>query len=487
MRWSNSRTPFAHALLLAAAALLLLLTAPSAEEKRLTIFAQQRSYTVAVVDRDSREYVSLLELLQPLGRLDVTNEGAKWKFKLNGAQAEFEVGKDRAKVRGNKVSLGGNFLEENANPLLPMRSVPALLTSLLDTRVDYHEAARRLFIGNAGTHFTAELTKAGEVSTLALKFTAPVNPMISTEPGSLRMTFTKDPVVASAARFAFEDQLIPGAAYSEANGISELTVTGTAPLMATFADGGRTILISAAPSAATAPTQQPASVPSAAASTPPATSTTAATPPPIQIPQVPAVGPHRFLVVIDPGHGGDETGAAFNPKLLEKDLTLSLARRLHAELENRGINAILIRDGDFAVSPDQRAIISNANRAAVYISLHAGTPGERVRVYTALLPQTSARPGAFLPWSTAQSAYLDSSGTLAASIADELNKEKIPAARLPGPVRPLNNIAAAAVAVEITPPGKSPDSMADTKYQQNVAVAVANGVVAARAKLEGSR
>lgn len=480
------RAGTAQATLAAAALLLLLAAAHSADTKKLAVFAPQASYSVGVTDREGREYVNAFELLAPLARVTTNNDAKKWELNIGATQAQFEIGKDKARIRGQKVSLGGKFLAENGAPLLPLRGIPAVVGALLNTRVEYHEGSGRLFLGGTATHFTAELRRSGDRSSLVVQFTAPVNPTIGTEPGSLRMLFTKDPVVAGAEHFAFDDKLIPSATYSETAGAGEITVSGTAPLMATFADNNRTIIVSAAPTAATAAPAAPSATPAAtptqeqpAAAIPAATPSTA--------PASPPVVHARFLVVIDAAHGGDETGAAFSPKLLEKDITLSLARKLHAALEARGISAVLLRDSDAALTPDQRATVTSADRAAVYIALHAGTPGQRVRVYTALLPRAENRPGTFVPWQQAQAAYLDQSSALAAAVVDGLSQSSLAAAQLAGPVRPLNNIAAPAVAVEISPRGPSPDSMADPKYQDSVALAIASGIATARGKLEAMR
>lgn len=485
MRWNSgaTRSGAAQVLLIAAGLVLLLAAAPSAEERRLAVFAPRKSYTVPILERQGREYVDIVELLRPLGQVTTTDDHGKWSISLGSVEGWFENGQDRARIRERKVPLGASFLGGGGAALLPLRGVAAVLAGFLDTRVDYHEGARRVFIGDTGTHFTAELRRSGERSSLVVKFSAPVNPTINTEPGALHMIFTRDPVVATAEHIGFDDKLIAGATYSEGDGISRLTVNGTAPLMAQFADGARTIIVTAAP------TMTAAAPPPAAPATETPTAPAAEAPLEAAVPPLPGQGTPRprFLVVIDPAHGGDETGVAFSPKLLEKDLTLSLGRRLRAELEGRGVTAILLRDGDVAIAADQRAAIANADRAAVYIALHAGAPGPRVRVYTAMLPPAGFRPGTFLPWQTAQAAYLDRSGTLARDIVGELNKHQIDAAWLPGPVRPLNNIAAVAVALEISPADEEAEAMADPKYQQSVAAAVAGAVAAARAGLEGAR
>jgi N-acetylmuramoyl-L-alanine amidase len=183
-------------------------------------------------------------------------------------------------------------------------------------------------------------------------------------------------------------------------------------------------------------------------------------------------------VVIDPGHGGDDRGAALSASLAEKDVTLVWARRLRAALEQKGITAMLLRDGDTSLSSDQRAALANAARPQVFVSLHAGSTGSGVRIYTAHLGETGPRVGSFLPWDTAQAAFLDASRALAGSVAAEMHKHEIPAGTAPVFVRPLNNIAASAVAIEVMPPTADIAGLMTTGYQQSVCAAIAEGIAA---------
>src|SRR6266704_3786554 len=96
--------------------------------------------------------------------------------------------------------------------------------------------------------------------------------------------------------------------------------------------------------------QEPPSPPTAPAP-PPTPGSPKASPAPAPVVAAPAPSaavhaPPRFLVVIDAAHGGSERGAAFTPKLVEKDVTLAIARRLRRELENRGISVLMLRDSD---------------------------------------------------------------------------------------------------------------------------------------------
>jgi N-acetylmuramoyl-L-alanine amidase len=125
----------------------------------------------------------------------------------------------------------------------------------------------------------------------------------------------------------------------------------------------------------------------------------------------------------------------------------------------------------------------NAARAALYISLHAANTGRGVHVFTSLLPAANLQRNTFLPWDTAQAAYLDLSGTVAGSVAAELENRKLPNSTLVAPLRPMNNIAAPAVAVEIAPPDDKVENIASAEYQEQVAQSIAAGVAAVRGKL----
>lgn len=103
-----------------------------------------------------------------------------------------------------------------------------------------------------------------------------------------------------------------------------------------------------------------------------------------QRPEVPETGararrPLRLLV-LDPGHGGDDHGArAFG--LAERDLTLDLARRVRAILAARlpGVTVILTREENRFVSLEQRTAIANAVGADAFVSIHFNAAWEDVQ------------------------------------------------------------------------------------------------------------
>lgn len=76
-------------------------------------------------------------------------------------------------------------------------------------------------------------------------------------------------------------------------------------------------------------------------------------------------------IVLNPGHGGEDTGAISNSGLIyEKEVTLETAQIIKASLEEQGSTVILTRDADVAEDLAEVVDISNQNEADVFISLH---------------------------------------------------------------------------------------------------------------------
>jgi N-acetylmuramoyl-L-alanine amidase len=455
----------------------------SSDQKVISVYSPVANYSLPLSQRDNRDFVGLFELLEPLGTVSSRTEAQNWKLHFNGIEAVFPNGSTRVRVRGHDVDLPARFLLENGRGLVPIDSLMTLLPQFLGISVTFRASARRLFIRESGTTYTAQFT-GGNSPKLVLNFTSPVNPKIATEPGKLRMAFTRDPVIASAApTVSFNSSAISSAGFVESNGTAELTVSGGVPLLASFGNDGRTITITPAPSAPPASAMATASTPSnvspASATPSPApaiTPPTAAQPP---------AGTPTF-VVIDPSHGGTESGATFSSTLVEKDVTLAFARVLRQEFVAKGFTAMLLRDADTLLTTDQRAATANAARPAIYISVHAASDGKGTRLYTALLSPSLPNDEPLVAWDRAQLKSLTSSQAAAARIGAELGKV-MPTRTMSANLRPLPNVVASAIAIEVAPRNGDVADLAAGDYQQQVATAVVAGVGTIRDKLEGAR
>lgn len=168
------------------------------------------------------------------------------------------------------------------------------------------------------------------------------------------------------------------------------------------------------------------------------------------------------VVVLDAAHGGADTGARGAAGLLEKDVTLVLAREVRRALEAQGWRVAETRAGDELVPFDRRAAVANAERGAVFLTLHVGSTGAvstaRAFFLPALDPQAVAAPARAAPaaegllrWEAAQEPYLADSRRLAELLQRELAQRLrgSPDGPTPAAVRQLRTIAAPAVAIEV--------------------------------------
>ena len=203
----------------------------------------------------------------------------------------------------------------------------------------------------------------------------------------------------------------------------------------------------------------------------------------------PPAPPHNVLavVVLDPAHGGADQGARGSSGIAESDVVLSFARLLRISLEAQGLRALLTRQANDDPSFDDRSKTANAQRGAIFITLHVSStgPAGTVRVYS--LPQDGGPPVSatvglprttLVRWDRAQQGHLDLSRKLAELIQIQMAQRFRGSAETPttAVVRQLRTVAAPAVAIEVSSmsvPDRAPlDKMAPV-LSDGVARAVA--------------
>jgi N-acetylmuramoyl-L-alanine amidase len=220
----------------------------------------------------------------------------------------------------------------------------------------------------------------------------------------------------------------------------------------------------------------------------------------------------RVTIVVDPGHGGTETGAIGPGGLQEKDVTLEIARRI-AEALPRALDCrvVLTRDTDILLSLDDRTSIANHEKADLFLSVHANSSRaasaqgsetyylsleasdklaqevasrENASNGSSPIPGTGASGNPdldFILWDLAQSAHLKESSELAESIQTELNAVSDTGSRgiKQAPFRVLVGATMPAVLVETAfisnPEGEK--RLRSPEFQQAVADAVTRAVV----------
>ena len=239
---------------------------------------------------------------------------------------------------------------------------------------------------------------------------------------------------------------------------------------------------------------------------------------PLGTPAPPVRGRGVRTVVVDPGHGGDETGAIGPSGTMEKDLTLAIARELAERLRaTLGLQVVLTRDEDIAVALDARSALANQQKADLFLSVHLNaTVAGRARgaeTYFLSLQATDERaaglaatenltggapasPGSeefdlqLLLWDLAQSRHLASSQRLATFIQEELNR----ALELPdrgvkqAPFRVLTGAAMPAVLVELgfLSNAEEEKRLRDPAYRSGLAETLVRAVARFKSELEGA-
>lgn len=79
----------------------------------------------------------------------------------------------------------------------------------------------------------------------------------------------------------------------------------------------------------------------------------------------------KYLICLDPGHGGGDPGAPGSYDVPEKTVVLAVALRVKAFLEDEGHKVLLTRNGDNFISLPKRASFANRYGADIFLSIHA--------------------------------------------------------------------------------------------------------------------
>ena len=110
-------------------------------------------------------------------------------------------------------------------------------------------------------------------------------------------------------------------------------------------------------------------------------------------------GVESLVVVLDPGHGGQDSGAMCGT-VMEKDLTLDVALRAETLLRSAGFTTVLTRDSDRYLSLAERAAVANREKRSLFVSIHFND-GDRAAasgVETYFAARQSTVSTRFLSW-----------------------------------------------------------------------------------------
>ncbi len=456
----------------------------------VTVIAPGGRARIDLVARDGREMVALDDLAR-LFRLDLDEDSRAGTVSVAAGDAVIILTPDQPiiSVDGRLVSLRAPPRRVGDRWLVPIDFLARALAPVHGQPLEYRPQSRLLIVGGLRVPEVAARYRAGGGSDqLRLDVTPSTPHTVEERGGRLVVTFAADDIeLVSLPRL--DGQLAtgfgrvanaPSLALDLGPAVDSYSVsTDPAP------GGGETLRIelraARAADAAPAPAARPAPAPA----------------PVDPLPDF-AAGLALRVVVIDPGHGGDDAGSRGPEGALEKDITLGVALRLRAVLENRlGLRVVLTRERDETVDLDERAAIANNNGADLFISLHANAsarpaatgaevfyPG--IDEYAAEAQALAERDVEPLPvvgggsrridpvlWEMAQILYVDRSALLASLVDAELRQRVLMSPRpvQQAPFRVLVGANMPAVLVEL-------GSLAHPDHEQRLAGAPFRNAVA---------
>ena len=475
----------------------------------LTLLSREGRRQVPTIVLSGQELIALddvASLFQVTVREDTLAGGLTISYR--GRTIVVSSDQPMASVSGRVVALPSPAVRSGNRWFVPLDFLPRALAPIYDTRIDLRRPSRLLIVGDVRVpRVTARVEMAGPPTRATLEI-APAAPVsVTPEPGRLVIRIDADALDATlpADGAGLIDLIRPG---DQPSTITVLLDERAGPARAVPADANGVTRVTIDVPALAAPGDA-AAVPPAAL--PPAATASVAAPLVFATPRA-----ALQTIVIDPGHGGDDSGTRGARGTEEKTVTLEVARRLRALIEMRlGIRVVLTRDDDRTVSLDERAAIANNSKADLFLSLHANAAPvaavEGAEVFYARLDREGedARRAAetegvalqvlggatrsidVIRWDLAQARHVDTSAVLAGILEEDLRAQVTMAARArqDAPLRVLTGVNMPAALVEmayLTNTEQERLAQSDA-YQSSLAQAMYNAVVGFRAYLDSQR
>ena len=338
--------------------------APAVTPAPYTVLSREGRRPLPARTINGQEMFALDELAK-LFELSVREDTAAGGITVSsrGQTIVLSPGQGLASVGGRLISLPAPPVRDGRTWFVPVDFVPRALAAALGIRIELRKPSRLVITGDIrAPRLAGRVESIGTLARLTLEVAPATAHSVSQEGNRIVVKFEADALDATLPSSSVPDIIQAVRPGDQPSAI----VVDLGPKFSSFRTSdvpgdrgaGRIIVevLTAATTTEAAPTPAPAPAPAPEA-------------PPI-LDLAPAGG--LRTIVIDAGHGGVEEGARGPGGSLEKNITLSVARRLKAALEARlGMRVILTRDRDEAVALDERAAVANNNKADIFISLHA--------------------------------------------------------------------------------------------------------------------
>lgn len=477
----------------------------TAQGSSVTVLSREGSKTLPVTTINNLDYVAVDDVNTAFGTTSREDRLAGGlTISIRGRSIVLTENQNVVSVSGRLASLPAPPIRRDNRWFVPVDFMPRALALVLDTRIDLRRATRLLVVGDLRVPRVVARVDAGTTDVaVTFEVTPNTEARVVSQQGRLVVQFEADALELALPSLPPQTFLL-GLSPGEAPNTVILT-TGPRYAMhrvtTSQADAGSgrvtvTLLPATTADAAAAPAPAPAPAPDSRF-------------------VIPTQGPSTGLrtVVLDPGHGGEEIGTQGANGTLEKDVTLSVARRLRTLIESRlGAKVFLTREDDRTLSLDDRSAFANNHQADVFLSIHANSAvrpamkGAEVYFLTVERADAEARKKAgdnattlpalgggsreidLILWETAQARYLEQSSALAGFVEQALTGriEMSPRAVQQAPFRVLvgANMPAALVEIGYLSNAEQETQLASSTYQDRVAQALLDALIKFREFLE---
>jgi N-acetylmuramoyl-L-alanine amidase len=331
----------------------------------ISVLSREGRKTLPTTELQGRSMVALDDLAA-LFQLGVREDAAARAVTVTYKNQTIVLTPDQslASMSGRLISLPAPLTRQGRRWLVPVEFLARALPLIYDARLDFRPISRLLVVGDLRVpRLSARYETIGNSLRVTLDTTPKTAATVSQDQSRIVVKFDADALDAvlpspPAQGFLGGIHVIDPVTVQLDTGPRFASYRSTAPV-STGVSAELTIdLVGAATadSSSSSGTAAPATPPAAAAG----------------LPVFDTVRVPIKTVVLDPGHGGSDAGVKGPGGTIEKDLVLSVARRVKSAIEGRlGIRVLLTRDGDANADHDSRAAIANNNKADLFISLHA--------------------------------------------------------------------------------------------------------------------
>ncbi len=443
---------------------------------------------------DNAIYLPLIPLLNLAGQVSGLQEKRNsLKVWFGDHQLEFRENKNKIQVNKTSVSLTHPVRRSNGQWMVPTGFIPAVLPRITGQPVLYQHGTTRAFIGNVHpVSYSVELQNQPSGVKLLIHFTGKVSIETAATNGKWIIFLQGAPVAPLEQEIQFQNPYVSKLDFDDQDGRPKLIITPTSSALNFYpqisADGRVLTTDLVKPPSP----QQPVvaqKAPAAAASPPPGA-------PPAVLPVKPGAAPAAAalapapplpVVVLDAGHGGQDSGARSQDGVLEKNLAAQIVQKVEGALTaTKAYRVVLTRNGDSDPTFEERTLTANTARPVLFLTFHAGEMGDRspvIAVYTyraSSPPPANDKPLPFIRWDLAQQPEASRSQQLAQDLEQQF--AQISGANAPqpmeAPVRQLRSVAAPAVAIEVgtLSPEEKAGAIAQPAFQQQFAEAVVRAV-----------